>query len=60
VAALKQQNLIDKKMVSFFLSLDKMSQFTFGGYSSDLVKKGENIRWYKLQGTRLTYWQVEI
>ena len=33
VAALKQQNLIDQKMVSFFLSQDKMSQFTFGGYS---------------------------
>jgi hypothetical protein len=39
VAALKQQGLIEDKMISFYLATgDQMSQFTFGGYPKELIK----------------------
>lgn len=40
VAALKQQGLIEEKIISFYLSIERTSQFTFGGYPKDLVKEG--------------------
>lgn len=47
---MKNQSLIDKKQVGFYLSdeIDSTSRVTFGGYAEDLVKSNENLKWYPL------------
>lgn len=63
IAQLKDNKVIEQKIVSFFFSRAKQSEFTFGGYKQYLIKEGPQedgfgIHWYNLIGTR--YWEVEI
>lgn len=55
--------LIDAMQVSFFLSLQRQSQITFGSYDQSRLKEGAEVdgygmHWYDLTGTQ--HWQVEI
>lgn len=50
-------------MISFFVSHQYTSFFTFGDYDESMIKEGDStdgfgMHWYPLTGTR--YWQVEI
>ena len=51
-------------MVGFYLASDlsNSSRVTFGGYAEDLVKKGEQIKWYPLVAKKgkFNQWQHTI
>jgi hypothetical protein len=66
VKALKDAGLIEKKLISFFLSHKHQSEFMFGGYQEELLNTDINnhsteelgIKWLPL--TSRNYWQVRL
>ena len=61
VANLKNQGLIDKKMISFYLSKTTGSKFTFGGYLENMIKANQAVVWENMVSVdsgRYYWWQL--